>query len=58
MISTSTATIYAMSSLFMGLFALFAVLCVFLLFVWAVALPLRAFWRVIKSFLNPDIGHR
>lgn len=58
MISTSTATIYMFSSLLMGVFALFAFMIIILLFVWFIGMPLRGFWRIIKSFLNPNIGHK
>jgi len=53
MIATSTATIYMLSSLSMGLITFFAVLIILFLMAKLVHLPLNFFWgKVIKGLLK------
>jgi len=53
MLASSTASIYMMSTLAMGIITFFSILVVLLLGVWLVAFPLRFFWgRVIKGLIK------
>lgn len=51
--ASSTATIYMLSTMGMGLFTFFAITIVLLLAVWIIAYPIKFFWcEVVKGLIG------